>query len=63
MAKKNKPGKEELRYEVITQEDPQTGDTIIPIPLPVLEKLGWKEGTEVEFAVAEDGAIIIRRNN
>ena len=43
------------RYEVITQEDPDTGDLIIPIPPPVLESLGWKEGDEIEFEFGADG--------
>ena len=47
------------KYEIITQEDPETGDIIIPIPPEVLAKLGWKEGDEVEFQLAEDGSIII----
>lgn len=53
-------GNDALHYEVITQEDPESGDTIIPIPLPVLEKLGWKEGDEIEFALDKD-KILLRR--
>ena len=36
--------KDSIRYEVITQEDSETGDVILPIPLPLLKKLGWQEG-------------------
>ena len=46
---------ENVRYEVITQEDPETGDLIIPIPIPILKKMGWKDGDEVDIGVGEDG--------
>jgi bifunctional DNA-binding transcriptional regulator/antitoxin component of YhaV-PrlF toxin-antitoxin module len=51
------------RYEVITQEDPETGDLIIPLPIPVLKHLGWKEGDDVEIDVAEDGQIYLRKTD
>jgi len=50
-----------VRYEVITQEDPETGDLIIPIPLPVLKRLGWKEGDDVNVEVAEDGSLYLKK--
>jgi len=53
-------GNDALHYEVITQEDPDSGDVIIPLPLPVLEKLGWKEGDEIQFAV-DNGKIYLRK--
>ena len=28
-----------IRYEVITQEDPETGDLILPIPQQILDSL------------------------
>ena len=31
-----------VRWEVITQEDPETGDIIVPIPPTVLESLDWE---------------------
>ena len=49
------------RYEVITQEDPETGDLILPIPQPVLDGLGLKEGDEVEFEVDKDGTIYVKK--
>lgn len=48
-------------YEVITQEDPETGDLILPIPQPVLDQLGWKEGDSIDFDVDKDGTIYIRK--
>lgn len=52
---------QDTRYEVITQEDPETGDLIIPIPQPVLDSLGWKEGDNVEFEVDDKGIIYIKK--
>ena len=57
----NKPGEEQLRYEVITQEDTETGDLILPIPQPLLDRLGFKEGDEIKFDLREDGSILISK--
>mgnify|MGYP000069619683 CR=1 FL=1 len=61
MPKKSKPGQEYLRYEVITQEDPETGDLLVPIPQSVLDNLGWKEGDDVEFSTDDQGKIYIKK--
>jgi AbrB family looped-hinge helix DNA binding protein len=61
MSKKSKPGQDHVRYEVITQEDPETGDLILPIPQPVLDSLGWKEGDEVDFSTDDQGKIYIKK--
>jgi hypothetical protein len=52
-----------VRYEVITQEDPDSGDLIIPIPIPILKNMGWKEGDEIEIAVGEDGQLYLKKAN
>lgn len=52
-----------VRYEVITQEDPDNGDLIIPIPIPVLKSLGWKEGDDVEIGVDENGNLFLKKAN
>lgn len=60
MAKK-KLKSSDLRYEVITQEDPETGDMLLPIPPQLLEDLGWKEGDELDFDIRKDGTIILKK--
>lgn len=60
MPKKN-PAKSYDSYEVITQEDPETGDVLIPIPPHLLEELGWKEGDDVDFSIDEKGRIIVKK--
>ena len=58
---KKQPGSGDFRYEVITQEDPETGDLIIPIPEPVLKEMGWKEGDEVNIDIDKDGKIYLKK--
>jgi hypothetical protein len=60
MAKKN-PAKENIRYEVITHEDPETGDMIIPLPPQMLRELGWKEGDNIDFQIDDTGKVIIKK--
>lgn len=50
-----------IRYEVITQHDEETDDMIIPIPLPLLKQLNWKEGDQVEIGLGADGKIFVRK--
>lgn len=57
----SKPGQDNKRYEVITQEDPETGDLLVPLPPELLEKLGWKEGDVVDFALDDQGRYIIKK--
>jgi len=55
------PGQQNTRYEVIIQEDPTTGDLLMPIPPILLEQMGWKEGDDIEFAVNETGNYILQK--
>jgi bifunctional DNA-binding transcriptional regulator/antitoxin component of YhaV-PrlF toxin-antitoxin module len=52
-----------VRYEVITQEDPNNGDLIIPIPPVVLKYLGWKEGDDISIDVDENGQLYLRKSD
>jgi len=60
MPKKN-PAQSYDSYEVITQEDPETGDVLIPIPPNLLKELGWKEGDDVDFSIDDKGRIILKK--
>lgn len=51
------PSKES--YEVTTIEE--NGDVIIPLPPPLLRKLGWKEGDTLQFSVDDKGRYIISK--
>jgi len=58
---KAKPGEENVRYEIITQEDKDTGDLLIPLPKSLLDQLGWKEGMDVTFSIDDLGKIYMKR--
>jgi hypothetical protein len=60
MPKKN-PAQSYDSYEVITQEDPETGDMLIPIPPNLLKQLGWKEGDDIDFSIDDKGRIILKK--
>ena len=51
----------DTRYEVTTQEDPETGDLLVPLPPELLKELDWKEGDEIQFDIGTDGRIIVRK--
>lgn len=51
------PSKE--TYTVTTLEE--NGDVIIPLPPPLLKKLGWKENEKLEFSVDDKGRYIISK--
>ena len=57
----NNPAQLNTRYEVITQEDPETGDLLLPIPPQLLKELGWKEGDELDFDIRKDGSIFLKK--
>ena len=50
-----------IRYEVITQEDPDSGDVLLPIPPILLAEMGWKEGDNIEIGVDEAGRYILKK--
>jgi hypothetical protein len=58
---KNNPGAADVRYEVITQEDPESGDLILPIPPPVLAQMGWKEGDELKIEIGPNGELYLSK--
>ncbi len=57
----SKSKQEYPRYEVITQEDPDTGDLIIPIPEPILKQMGLKEGDDLEIKINDDGTLFLQK--
>jgi hypothetical protein len=47
------------RYEVISQKDNSSDDILIPIPPDLLNKLGWKEGDDINITLDEFGRYIL----
>jgi bifunctional DNA-binding transcriptional regulator/antitoxin component of YhaV-PrlF toxin-antitoxin module len=54
------PSNQQPRYEVITQQSDE-GDLIIPLPLPLLKSLGWKEGDNVDIAIDQNGKLYLKK--
>jgi hypothetical protein len=57
----SKKQNDNVTYEVITQEDPETGDLILPIPQEMLDKLGWKEGDQLEWSPTSNGSWLLSK--
>jgi len=55
------PGQNNTRYEVITQEDKETGDVLLPIPQALLDRMGWKEGDNIEIGFDEAGRYVLKK--
>lgn len=50
---------QKITYEVVTQEDPDTGDIFLPLPQELLDKMGWTEGDTLEWKQDSDGNWVI----
>lgn len=50
-----------IKYEVIVQEDPDTGDLILPLPQELLDSVGWKEGDDLKWNQTKDGGWVLSR--
>jgi hypothetical protein len=52
---------EQAIFEVISQEDPQTGDILLPLPPELLGALDWKEGDTLDFKRDDQGRWVITK--
>jgi antitoxin component of MazEF toxin-antitoxin module len=50
-------------YTVILEEDPATGDLIMPIPAELLAEANWYEGDTLEWSIQENGQIILHKKD
>lgn len=48
-------------YEIIVQEDKETGDLLLPLPQELLDEMGWKEGDNLEWTEGENGSFILQK--
>jgi hypothetical protein len=60
MSKRNQ---DDVSYEVITQEDPETGDLLVPLPQELLDKMGWREGDEIEWKIDTQGRWVLSKKS
>jgi len=49
------------KHIVKLQEDPETGDLILPFPEGMLEEMGWREGDTLDFESKDDGSFYITK--
>lgn len=50
-----------ITYEVITQEDPETGDLLLPLPPELLNEMGWGENDVLDINQDEQGRWILTK--
>jgi hypothetical protein len=43
-------------WTIELQDDPETGDLILPFPEDMLKEMGWKEGDELVWKDNQDGS-------
>lgn len=48
-------------WTVTTEEDPETGEIIMPLPPEALAELGWQEGDVLEWKVDEEGRVTLTK--
>ena len=47
---------ETMRWTITVEEDPKTGELILPLPEDMLKLQGWVEGDTLEWIDNEDGS-------
>jgi hypothetical protein len=50
-------------WTIELQDDPETGDLILPFPEDMLEETGWKEGDELVWKDNQDGSWSLSKKN
>jgi hypothetical protein len=53
----------EKKWSVTVEEDPNTGDLILPLPADLLELQGWKEGDTLDWIDNNDGSWCLQKVN
>lgn len=48
-------------WTITTEENPETGEIILPLPNDLLEQQGWKEGDTLEWVENSDGSWLIKK--
>lgn len=50
-------------WTITLDEDPDTGDLILPLPEDLLAEQGWREGDVLEWIDNKDGSWILRKKD
>jgi hypothetical protein len=48
-------------WTITTEEDPETGEIILPLPNDLLDLQGWRDGDTLEWIESDNGSWIIRK--
>ena len=54
---------ETMRWIVTVEEDPETGELILPLPEDMLQLQGWVEGDTLEWIDNNDGSWTLQKVN
>ena len=49
----------ENKWTVTVEEDPETGELLLPFPPDLLSQMGWAEGTDIWWEIDEKGNVIL----
>lgn len=49
------------KWTITVEEDPETGDLILPLPEEMLQLQGWVEGDTLEWIDNKDGSWILQK--
>lgn len=49
------------KHTVYIQEDPDTGDLILPLPEGMCDELGWEVGDDLKFKTHKDGSFTLSK--
>jgi hypothetical protein len=49
------------KWTVTLEEDPETGDLIMPFPPELLAQVGWDYGDVLQWTEAEHGAFVLSK--
>lgn len=50
-----------LTMHVVIEEDPETGELMLPIPIDILNQMGWDIDDELEFEDMMNGTFLMRK--
>ena len=50
-------------WTIIVEEDPETGDLILPFPEDLLEQAGWTEGDTIVWKIQDNGSCILEKKS
>ncbi len=53
--------KSKLSWTITVEEDPETGELILPLPEEMLKLQGWTEGDTLEWIDNDDGSWTLQK--